>query len=502
MKKITLLSLLFIVFLSCSKDNEVVPEKEEETEEPVVEVTLNNEVNNFVWKAMNSWYNWQEDVPNLADSKDDNTNNYYNYLNSYNTPKSLFENLLYQYGEIDKFSWFIEDYVEQEKAFQGTSTDFGFRPVLVRISETNIILLVTKVSENSPASEKGLKRGDIIIGIDGQKFTTTNVNTVVKNYSNETAEFILGESDGVTEKGRISLTRREVSDNAIHLSKVFNDIDGKKVGYLVYNGFRSSYDKELNNAFANFKSEGIQELILDFRYNGGGSVLTCGYLASMIYGEGTANQEVFAKTIFNKKHPNSGFTLPFLNGIFQYDSNGEYLQGQDIPINRLNGLSKIYVITSNNTASASEMIINGLRPYINVVTVGETTYGKNVGSNTLYDSPSSDYTDRNTANTSHKMAMQPITFQIYNKLNQSEYVNGFTADIEVNEFSSWNNFLAFGDENEILLKAVLDNIKGVASKPQDFSNIQVLEENLQKNRFEKEMYFESDFLKNRENFNF
>ncbi|AZJ31645.1 C-terminal processing protease CtpA/Prc, contains a PDZ domain [Tenacibaculum mesophilum] len=487
MKKIILLSFMFTILLSCSKDDKLA--------EPVDEVKLNNKVNNFVWKAMNSWYNWQEDISNLADSKDDNINEYYTYLNSYGTPNDLFKSLLYKYQEVDKFSWFIEDYIEQEKAFQGTSTSFGFRPTSIKINDTNIILLVTKVSENSPASEKGLKRGDIIIGIDGQKFTTTNFDALIKNYYNETAEFILGENDGVTEKSKITLTKREVNDNAIQLAKIFNNINGKKVGYLVYNGFRSSYDKELNNAFANFKAEGIQELILDFRYNGGGSVLTCGYLASMIYGEGAAEQDVFAKTIYNKKHTDRSFLLPFLNGIFQYDSDGNYLEGQDIPLNRLTGLSKIYVITSSNTASASEMIINGLRPYIDVVTVGKTTYGKNVGSITLYDSPTTDYTDKSKANTTHKMAMQPITFQIFNKLNQSDYVNGFAADIDINEFASWDNFLPFGNENEILLKSVLDNIKGIASKAQKPSNIQVID-NLQKNRFEQEMYYESDFLKN------
>ncbi|GFD82093.1 hypothetical protein KUL118_49550 [Tenacibaculum sp. KUL118] len=487
MKKIILLSFMFTILLSCSKDDKLA--------EPVDEVKLNNKVNNFVWKAMNSWYNWQEDIPNLADSKDDNINEYYTYLNSYGTPNDLFKSLLYKYQKVDKFSWFIEDYIEQEKAFQGTSTSFGFRPTSIKINDTNIILLVTKVSDNSPASEKGLKRGDIIIGIDGQKFTTTNFDALIKNYYNETAEFILGENDGVTEKSKITLTKREVNDNAIQLAKVFNNINGKKVGYLVYNGFRSSYDKELNNAFANFKAEGIQELILDFRYNGGGSVLTCGYLASMIYGEGAAEQDVFAKTIYNKKHTDRSFILPFLNGIFQYDSDGSYLEGQDIPLNRLTGLSKIYVITSSNTASASEMIINGLRPYIDVVTVGKTTYGKNVGSITLYDSPTTDYTDKSKANTTHKMAMQPITFQIFNKLNQSDYVNGFAADIDINEFASWDNFLPFGNENEILLKTVLDNIKGIASKTQKPSNIQVID-NLQKNRFEQEMYYESDFLKN------
>ncbi len=501
MKKIAYLSFAFLLLIGCSKSDEIIPDKiVDETEN--TKVTLNNPTNDFVWKAMNSWYNWQGDVPNLADSKDDNTDDYYTFLNSYGTPDELFKSLLYQYKKVDKFSWFIEDYVEQEKAFQGTSTSFGFRPVSVQISNTGVILLVSKVSENSPASENGLKRGDIIIGLNGQKFNTTNYNSLINSYYDNTVEFMLGEKDGTTEKSRVSLTRREVNDNAVQLSKVFNDVNGKKVGYLVYNGFRSSYDEVLNNVFADFKAEGIQELILDFRYNGGGSVLTCGYLASMIYGEGVADEDVFAKTVYNQKHPNRGFILPFLNGIFQYDENGNYMQGQDIPINRLTGLTKIYVVTSSSTASASEMIINGLRPYIDVVTVGRTTYGKNVGSITLYDSPASDFVDKSTANSSHKMAMQPITFQIFNKLDQSDYVDGFVANVEVNEFESWDNFLPFGDENEILLKTILDNIKGVIPKTQSTSNIQVIKQNFEENNFEKEMYFESDFLNKIKNTNF
>ncbi|CAM1368964.1 S41 family peptidase [Tenacibaculum xiamenense] len=487
-KSLLLLCSVSLMFFGCGGDDGV-------SDNPTQNVELRNPINNFTWKAMNSWYNWQDKVANLDDTKDDNIDTYYSYLNSFATPNDLFESLIYQKGEVDRFSWFIEDYIEQEQQFQGTSTSFGFSPRGVRTSTNSIIMVVTHVSKNSPASEKGIKRGDIILGINGQTFNDSNYQTVAQGLYNDNAEFIFGEQDGVTEKSRISLTKRQVSDNPVHVTKVFNDVNGKKVGYLVYSGFRSSYDEDLNNAFATFKSEGIQELILDFRYNGGGSVLSCGYLASMIYGEGTG-QDVFAKTVYNSKHQDRGYTLPFLNGIFQYDAQGNYLQGQDIPLNRLTGISKIYVITSSRTASASEMIINGLRPYIEVVTVGKKTYGKNVGSITLYDAPASDYTDKSAANSSHKMAMQPITFQIFNKLDQSDYTQGFEPTIDLNEFASWNNFLAFGDENEVLLKAVLDNISGRSSRVQlsnDFVEVLPMKS---ENRFENEMYFESNFVKN------
>lgn len=488
MKKTYLFLILTTLFITaCSNDDETTTSSK-----------LNNPINDFTWKAMNSWYNWQQNVPDLADTKDDNKGDYHAYLNNFSSPEKLFESLIYQKGSVDRFSWFVEDYIEQEKQFQGISKTFGFTPKAVQISENKTVLVVARVSENSPASTKGLKRGDIIIGLNGQKFTSANFDTLIKEYYKESVEFMLGENDGLTEKSKVTMSRDEVSDHAIHLSKIFNDVAGKKVGYLVYNGFRSSYDKDLNSTFNKFKIAGINELILDLRYNGGGSVLTCAYLASLIYGEGSES-DIFAKVNYNKKHPKNSYALPFLNGIFQYDANGKYIKGQDIPLNRLTGLSKIYVITSKNTASASEMIINGLRPYIEVITVGTKTSGKNVGSFTLYDSPTSNYRDKKTANKSHNFALQPITFQIFNKLDQSDYTQGFEPNIEVNEFQKWDDMLAFGDENEIMLKTVLNKIKGVSAKP-IFSSSQdgiLLDESINANsRFENEMYFESNFLNN------
>ena len=83
-----------------------------------------NEINDFVWKGMNSWYNWQSLVTDLADTKDDNAGQYAAYLNQYSDPEELFNSLRYQYGVIDRFSWFIPDYIEQEQQFQGISKSF------------------------------------------------------------------------------------------------------------------------------------------------------------------------------------------------------------------------------------------------------------------------------------------------------------------------------------------------------------------------------------------
>jgi C-terminal processing protease CtpA/Prc len=493
MKKISyiLALLLFINILGgCSKKNNDYP-----IVNPTSTVSLDNPINNFTWKAMNSWYNWKQNVPNLADAKDDNIDDYYSYLNSYSTPEDLFNSLLYDAGHTDRFSWFIEDYVEQQKQFQGISLSFGFKLQGVKINANgDVILYVRYVSDNSPAFDAGIKRGDIINAIDGIVLNENNYSDVVSKLSDNTVtlSFVTENNGTLTSTGDKTITSVEVSDNPVYLTKIFDNVNGRKVGYLVYNGFRSSYNDELNAAFADFKAAGINELILDLRLNGGGSVATSSYLASMI--DGNAGNGKFADLIFNSKHTNENSTYTFQNTLNVYDVNGEKT-GEET-INRLSGIDRLYVLTSGSTASASEMIINGLKPYMPVKVIGTTTYGKNVGSITLYDSPNSDYTNQLTANSSHKNAMQPIVFQIFNKLEQSDYTQGFTPDIEVVEYEYWNNILPFGDENEVVLKAALDDIRGISAKSSSVKdkNISPLKVLPLENKFDKEMYITNDFL--------
>ena len=455
------------------------------------------DINDFVWKGMNSWYNWQSLVSDLSDSKDDISSEYASYLNQFNDPEDLFNSLKYQTNIVDRFSWFIEDYIIQEQAFQGISLSFGMRFDDVKINDMgDIIIYVRYVADDSPASIANIKRGDIIYALDGIQLNTTNFSEVSNKLYNQTTTFSFAtENNGLlTPVEDKTIIASVVSENPVYLTKTFNDVDGKKVGYLVYNGFRSSYNDELNDAFSTFKNENIDELILDLRLNGGGSVATSSYLASMIYAD--AGEEKFADLEFNSKHANENGSYNFSNTLDVYNSESQKT-GEE-PINRLTSLNRLYVLISGNTASASEMVINGLKPFIPVKLIGTTTYGKNVGSITLYDSPTSDYTDRTSANPSHSNAMQPIVFQIFNKNRESDYTQGFIPDIEVLEYEFWNNTLPFGDENEAVLKAALDNISGITTKTgtiKKASNLKHLD--LKPfNKFEKEMYLESDFSLN------
>jgi C-terminal processing protease CtpA/Prc len=250
----------------------------------------------------------------------------------------------------------------------------------------------------------------------------------------------------------VTMTAIKMQENPIQLDTVLI-VDNLKVGYLVYNGFNSDFDIQLNEVFGRFKAAGIDKLVIDLRYNGGGSVQTAKYLASMIYG--TGNSKVFLKRQYNAGFQNyliktdgaSSLNEPFTDKILKTATTPV------TPINTLN-LNKLYVLTSDNTASASELLINGLKPYITIFNVGINTAGKYVGSATIRD-----WDNNGNVNPSHKWAMQPIIVKIANSLDVSDFVDGLTPDYLSEEDIA--NLLPFGNENETLLRVVLNEIKGL-----------------------------------------
>ena len=245
----------------------------------------------------------------------------------------------------------------------------------------------------------------------------------------------------------------------------------------------------MNDAFGEFKNAGVQELILDFRYNGGGSILTSTYLASMIYG--TYTNQIYCVTQYNDKldeYFRNKYGAEYFNDRFE-----STIAGQDgaanVPINSLN-LNRVYIITTSGSASASELVINGLKPSIDVVLVGENTHGKYVGSFTIKD-----YDDFGNLNPNHKWALQPITLKIANSLGVSDYVDGFAPNFYAEEDIA--NLLPFGDENEPMLKAALDAIAGVAQfkSYEPRMHYEKVADSKDLVPHKKEMYYEGNLLK-------
>jgi len=181
-------------------------------------------------------------------------------------------------------------------------------------------------------------------------------------------------------------------------------------------------------------------LILDFRYNGGGYVSSAVNLASLI-APAVTTSDIFYKTKYNSFLSQYS---DFQNVQTPFESKTENLG------NILEG-NRVYILTSSRTASASELIINGLKPYMDVYIIGDVTYGKNVGSIPFEDEENSD----------NPYGILPIVTQSFNSLDQSDYTNGFTPDVEALESSEL--LLPLGNVNEILLRTALEQITGESS---------------------------------------
>lgn len=453
MKKLYIPLFLFgFLITSCSKDDaiEEVAEKEK-VEEVVVINPADIEVESFIYAGMNEIYLYKANVPALADNYFPTTLEKSKFLAKFDSPEQLYENLQ---PEFDKFSFMHHDYEELAKMFSGIATSNGMDYGLSYIQEgSNAILgYVRYVLPGTSAEAQGIKRGDIFTEVNGIKLNDQNYSNLMAggNYSIDINR--MGEN-GLTSTGKtVSLTSVEYKEDPVFLSKVF-ELEGKKIGYLVYNGFTGTpeFDSKLNAVFAEFKNASVTELILDLRYNGGGSVETAVDLAGMITGQ--FNNQIFIKEQWNAKYQQAWAAESY---VTRFDSK---IRTEETT-NSL-GLSKVYVIATRSSASASELIINGLEPYIEVVHVGQTTRGKFQASTTIYDAPNFYLTDDNGVvhvNKNHKYVIQPLIFKSANVKGKSDFVNGLFPDIDIKE--SLANFGKLGDPSEPLLQAAINAILG------------------------------------------
>lgn len=411
-------------------------------------------IKDFIWKGLNQYYLWQADVPNLSDDRFASQADLNTFLSGYSTPESLF-NALRVDKSIDRFSWIVSDYLELEGLLQGTTKNTGvdFGLSYKAGSTTEIFGWVHYIIPNSDASTKDIMRGEIFYAVNGTQLTKDNyVNLLFGTAESYTLSFANLTYDSnnapvITPNGKLlSLTKTVLAENPILLNKVINS-GTHKIGYLMYNGFYADYDNQLNDAFGTLKSQGITDFVLDLRYNSGGSVLTATRLASMITGQYTG--KIFAKQQWNAK----------INSYFETNNPDALLNNftdkiGTTPINSLN-LTKIYILTTKSTASASELVINGLKPYMDVVQIGDITTGKNVGSVTLYDSPTFGKDNRNP---DHRYAMQPIVLKIVNAVNFGDYFNGLTPTYQLKE--SLGNLNVLGNSSEPLLSTAIGKITG------------------------------------------
>jgi carboxyl-terminal processing protease len=287
---------------------------------------------------------------------------------------------------------------------------------------------VRNVEPQGPVARAGIIRGDTILSMDGVgpegivagQLPTVTTAGVPRSITYRTAAGETRTATVVSEDFALTpLAAKGVLD-------VMRDGAPVKVGYLAYHQFVGYSRGHLGLAFTEFAAAGISELVLDLRYNGGGSVIVSRDLASMIGGARTANQ-LFAYLRFNDKQVANNIRVGF--------NDASAPAGLPLP----EGLGRVIVITSPGTASASELVVNGLKPFIDVVLVGETTYGKPFG-----------FIPRNYCGTIYNA----VQFETLNAVGYGAYTSGFTPDCAVPDDLD----RPLGDPSERRLKAALEYV--------------------------------------------
>lgn len=387
--------------------------------------------------TMRVWYYWKQDIPHTND------------LNYFSPPFEFFASVLSEQDGKDGQPFSTIDSLDAPATRGVPSTDYGYgfqyTTNHVEDNDTALYARLLYVSPDSPAGEAGLERGDWILEMDGEPITEDNYSrlnggegiTLTVGYYDAAQDTILAYAEPQT-----LAPARTFYDNPVHYRNVY--VSGsKRVGYLVYNHFTggltessTEYDDDLREAFSYFATEQVNEFVLDLRYNNGGQ-LSCASLLCAMLAPSSALGQTLAYLEFNESIGEQ--EMVFDESLIQGGAN-------------LN-LSRLYVLTSTETASASEMLINCLKPYMEVVLVGGTTVGKNVAS-------------RAFVNEELMLEMRPIVCKLYNADRESEYAEGFTADVSVDENGDMARFLPFGNPDELMLYTALNLINGTQSETQ------------------------------------
>ena len=466
-----------MLFTSCFEDNDD-------------NGALASEINDFVWKGMNAAYLYKQEISDLDNNRFNDSEEYASYLNSYNSPENLFESLIYERDNIDKFSLIVDNYIELEQYLSGVSLSNGLNFGLVYLpnSTNEIFGYVRYVNNGSEADLANINRGDIFRSIDDIPLSIDNYSDLLSqevytvnfaDYFNNNTEDV---SDDTIELNDINIELQKVPliKNPVHHYSTLN-YSGGKIGYLMYNQFVSNYDDYLKTIFSEFKSNSVDELILDLRYNPGGSINSAIVLASLITGQ-------FENEIFNTEQWNNDIQNYWLN------NNPEYLINRFMSFQSSLNLSRVFILTTRSSASASELIINCLKPYINVIQIGTTTYGKYQASVTLYDSEN--FSNQNV-NRSHNYALQPLVLKTLNANGVTDYYNGISPDYEYEERAF--DMGQVGNINEPMLNftfGIIDSRISLDIKPELFAYI---DDNFKFDFLEREMYIDNkEIVKNYE----
>lgn len=412
MKKFVYLGIALVLFVfafnSCTDDNK----------DPIDSPGKNSQVNQWIYDNMIDVYYW------------------YNTINNHTVPETEYpEDYFYSliYEQEDKWSYITDDFLGLLNDLAGTPVSMGYSPTFGRISGTNqVFMIIEYVYPNTPAYKASLKRGDLILEINNQQLNTDNYIDLFKA-DDQTLKFAYISGGVIYPEDRtMSMTAEELDINPAIYHTLFT-INNIKVGYIVITEFINDkkFIQGVGEALAELKSDGAIELIVDLRYNGGGYISSAQWLASALAPTAAVtNESVLTQLYFNDKlEPTTkpeDKTYLFIENDINFD------------------LSKVVFLTAHGSASASELVIIGLEPYMNVVQIGENTYGKYTGSTVIYDE---------SLPPKHNWGIMPIIMKYANAEGYTDFKNGLTPDYLIAD--ELLQGYAFGDLNDpILAKAI------------------------------------------------
>lgn len=357
-------------------------------------------VNQYVYALMQEWYLWYDHLPEVDP-------------NDYATPEELMDALTYK--PLDKWSY-IEDKETADQYYE-EGKYIGYGHGWKYDIDNNVY--ITLVYRDSPMYRAGIRRGFRVLEINGQDIQYIGDNDLWSE--------VLGEDVvGVQARFKFENLEDEIIDvvvvkNIVTINPVAHSeiktIGSTNVGYLVFTTFIRPSLGELDTAFDQFQAAGVTELILDLRYNGGGLGSVGSYLAGLIGGY-AANNQTYTQYAHNDKKTKDNWS--------------DRIQIKDQSLQ----LSRVIIITTPATASASEALINGLRPYMEVILIGDDTYGKPVGMY-LWE-----YGNKKIV---------PVAYRILNSRGEGDYYHGIPVDVYRRDHIQQ----PFGDLNETSLQEAL-----------------------------------------------
>jgi carboxyl-terminal processing protease len=332
----------------------------------------------FVQSTLQAWYYWYDKLPSPDPA-------------GFSSPEAYLEAV--RYKPVDATFSYVTSKASSD-AFYSDSQFIGFGLAYKATSATELRLAQT--FPGGPAAAAGMDRGDTLLTIGGKPaaglISSGEIGTIFgPEQVGYALDFTWRDMSGAEHAARLAkalVTIPTVSQTAVL------DSGGRRVGYVHFRNFVQPSVAALDTAFTELRDAGATELVLDLRYNGGGLVSVAQHLAGLVAGSSTAGQ-VFVQFTHNDKQSSR-------NTAYRLESLPQAL-----------GVARLVVIATRGTASASEAIVNGLRPYMDVKVVGDTTYGKPVGQYGF------DFCDK---------VLYPVAFLVTNARGQADYFAGIPAD--------------------------------------------------------------------------